>query len=123
MDNILDIFGDDAFSIVSLTNAISNIDHVPGQAGSLTFAGNGQGVPTTKVALEYKSQTLSLIPTSPRGAPAPQETRDKASIFDLEIPHIVLQETISAASIQNVRAFGSNALLAAQQVTNEQTSR
>jgi hypothetical protein len=124
MSNLLDVFSDDAFSLVALTDSISKIDHVPGQAGALAFAGTGQGVPTTDVMIEYRDQTLSIIPTTPRGAPAPQETRDKAKAFKLEIPQVKLEDTIGAHSIQNVRAFGSGDLIAgAQSVVADQIAK
>jgi hypothetical protein len=124
MSNLLDVFSDDAFSLVGLTDSISKIDHVPGQAGELAFAGTGQGVPTTKIAIEYRDQVLSIIPTTPRGAPAPQEVRDKSKLFDLEIPQIKLEDTIGVHSIQNVRAFGSGDLIdGAQTVVNDQLAK
>ena len=60
-NNLLDIFLDDAFSNVSLTNSLANVDHCPGQAGALTFAGVGEGVNTTRIAIEQKDMVLSLI--------------------------------------------------------------
>lgn len=124
MSNLLDIFSDDAFSLVALTESINNIDHVPGLAGERAFVGNSQGVPTTKVAIESRDQVLSIIPTSPRGGPAPQEKRDKAKLFELEIPQIKIEETIGVHSIQNVRAFGSgNLLQGAETVVNEQMAK
>ena len=120
MNNLLDIFLSDAFGEVALTAAVSNVDHVPGQIGALTFAGVGEGVQTTRVAIEHRDQGLSVIPTSPRGGPAPQEIRDKAKLFDLEIPNIKLEETIGAAAVQNVRAFGTSALETVQNVVNQQ---
>lgn len=121
--NFVDIFSDNAFSVESLTDAISKIDHVPGQAGALTFAGTGEGIPTLKVILEYRDTAINLIPFSPRGAPAHQEKRDKAHAFNLAVPHVVIQETIGAAAVQDVRAFGSTELASAQQVVSTQMAK
>lgn len=124
MSNLLDVFSDDAFGLIALTEAINHIDHVPGRAGELAFVGAGAGVPTTKVAIEYRDQALSVIPTSPRGAPAPKETRDKAKTFDLEIPQIKIEDEIHATSVQNVRAFGTGDLMqGAEIVVNEQMAK
>jgi Phage major capsid protein E len=124
MSNLLDVFSDDAFGLVALTDAINKIDHVPGRAGALTFAGNGVGVPTTDVNIEWRDQTLSIIPTSPRGAPAPKEIRDKAKMIKLSIPHVQIEDEVNAASIQNVRAFGSGDLIeGATTVVNEQMTK
>jgi hypothetical protein len=121
MDNLIDIFSGDAFTLEALTDALSKIDHVPGQAGAAAFAGVSQGVRTTKIGIEYRDRELTIIPTSPRGGPAPQETRDKANLIEIAIPHIQLEETISAASIQDKRGFGGNDLVgAAESVINDQ---
>lgn len=112
MDSMIDIFSGDAFTMEALTDALSNIDHVPGQVGAAAFGGVGQGVPTTKIVIEYRDRTLAIIPTTPRGAPAPQERMDKAHLIEIPVPHIQLEETISAASIQDKRQFGTPDLLA-----------
>lgn len=114
-----DIFNDDAFSLIAMTAAINNIDHVPGRAGELCFVGNGEGVPTTTVAIESKAEGLSLIQTSLRGAPAPKEKSDKANIRSVSIPQVKLEDTIGAHQIQGVRQFGStDQLIGAQDVVN-----
>lgn len=110
-----DIFNDDAFSLVTLTAVINDVDHVPGRAGELAFAGVGEGVATTSIALEQINQSLSLIQTSARGAPAPQETQNKGKVWgSITIPQIKLEETIQASSLQNIRELGSQNTLRAQ---------
>jgi hypothetical protein len=116
---MMDIFNDDAFSLISMTAAINNIDHVPGRAGELCFVGTGEGVPTTTVSIESRDQALTLIQTSERGAPAPKEKSDKAVLRSVNIPQIKLEDTIGAHQIQGVRQFGStDALVGAQDVVN-----
>jgi hypothetical protein len=106
-DLSLDVFNDDAFSLVSLTAAINNIDHVPGRAGDLAFVGVGEGVNTTSVMIESVGQQLSLIPTSLRGSPSPYEKHDKRNAITLGIPQIKIEDTLNADQIQNVREFGT----------------
>jgi hypothetical protein len=119
MENFMDIFNDDAFSLISLTAAINNVDHVPGRAGELAFAGTSRGVAVTTVAIESRSEALSLIQTSGRGTPAPKETRTKANVRSVSIPHIKLEDTIQASEVQGVRTFGtSNQLSGVQEVVN-----
>jgi len=103
----MDIFNDDAFSLISLTAAINNVDHVPGRSGELVFAGVGEGVGTLTVSFESKAESLTLIQTSPRGAPAPKEKQDKSNIRAVSIPQIKLEDTIGAHQVQGVRAFGT----------------
>lgn len=121
--NFTDIFDDDAFSMVTLTAAVSDMDHVPGRSGDLAFSGQGMGIPTTAVLIESVGETLSLIPTTLRGAPAPKETVDKRSILQLAVPQIKLEDTINADSIQNVREFGTGNLIGAETVVNRQLQK
>ena len=56
--------------------------------------------------IEEKEGSLSLIPTSPRGAPATQNQHNKRKARSLIVPHIALEDTILAYEVQNVREFG-----------------
>lgn len=120
-----DIFNDDAFSLVALTAAISNIDHVPGRAGELCFLGTGQGVATTTVAIESRAAALTLIQTSRRGAPSEKEAvPDKAVLRSVDIPHIKLEDAIGAHQVQGVREFGTtDQLRGVQSVVNTQMGK
>ncbi len=121
---MLDIFNTDAFGAVSLTAAINKMDYVPGRAGELAFVGAGEGVNTTSIAVEEKAETLSLIATAPRGAPAAQEQSTKRTARTLAVPHIPLENPIRADEVQNVRAFGSeNALEGVQNVVNQRMAK
>ena len=104
----IDIFNDDSFSEIQMTAAINEIDHVPGRAGELVFAGVGQGVDTLSVAIERIGEALTLIPTSTRGGPAPKERTDKRDLLSFDIPQIKLEDTIQASAVQNVREFGTS---------------
>jgi len=105
--NHMDIFNDDAFSLVSLTAAINNLDFVPGRIGELAFAGVAEGVNSLTVSIEQRGQGLTLVQTSPRGGPAPKEVQDKGNIRPVSIPQIKIEDTIGAHQIQGVREFGS----------------
>lgn len=103
----LDIFNDEAFSLIALTNFINKQDHVPGRAGELAFRGNSTPILTDKVAQEWISQSLGLIPTTARGAPAPQETQDKASGNAFSVPQIKLEDTINVSQFLGARQAGT----------------
>jgi hypothetical protein len=107
-----DIFNDDAFSLISLTATINNVDHVPGRAGALAFAGVSEGIPTLSAVFESKAESLTLIREQPRGAPPPQETKDKSNLRSISVPHFPLEATIRADEVQGVRAFGTTDQLA-----------
>lgn len=114
----LDIFSNSAFSLTSLTDAINKVPFVPGRLGQLGIF-DESGVSTTSVMIEEREGSLSLIETSPRGAPATQNLHNKRKARSLVVPHIALEDTVLADEIQNVRAFGTeNALEGVQNVVN-----
>lgn len=120
-----DIFNDDAFSLVALTAAINNIDHVPGRAGELAFAGVGEGVASLTAAIEMRAEALTLIQTSRRNAPAPKEAApDKSTLRSVDIPQIKLEDQIGAHQVVGVREFGStDQFKAVQGVVNKQAAK
>ncbi len=118
----LDIFTSNAFSMVSLTDAINKMPYVPGKIGRLGLF-REQGVPTTSILIEEKEGSLTLVETTARGAPAIQNTHNKRKARSLTVPHVALEDTILADEVQNLRAFGSeNTLAGVQQVVNDRLS-
>lgn len=107
----MDIFNDDAFSLVSMTQAIEKMPNVPSFLGDLGIFGDGEGVDTSIVSIEQKGNTLSLIPTSPRGTAPPMGTTDKRTMRNFSIPRIAKGDQIFAAEIERVRAFGTESEL------------
>jgi Phage major capsid protein E len=67
--------------------------------------------------------SLNLVETTARGAPAIQNTTNKGKARSLVVPHIALEDTILADEVQNVRAFGSESMLeGVQAVVNQRMS-
>jgi hypothetical protein len=118
------IFTDDAFSLISLTDVINSVDTVPGRAGELAFAGAGKPLATTSAAIESNGYSLSLIQTSKRGSPSEKETRTKNVLRSVSIPHVKLEDTIQASEIQDVRTLGStDTLRGARSVIDDQITK
>ncbi|HWL70423.1 MAG TPA: major capsid protein [Geminicoccus sp.] len=101
----MDIFNDDAFSAVNMTDAVDKIPYAPSWLGSLGIF-TPRPVETTDVAIERRSGRLELIPTSERGGPLVEGNPIRRDIRSFRAPRIAKGETLQAASIQNVRAFG-----------------
>lgn len=119
-----DIMNDDAFSVTSLTAGINNVEHVPGRAGELVFAGVGEGVTTTTVTFEIKDEGLTLLTSQPRGGTGDRQTDEKSRLVSLAIPHIPAYDTILADKLLNVRVFGStNQLSGAQSVVDQSNAK
>lgn len=102
----LDVFSNDAFSAVSLTTAVNSIDTNLQILGRMNLF-EVKSSRTDKIAVELRDQVLSLIPTSPRGAPIDNLDKSTRRIKDFRTVRIAQGSTIYAEEIQNIRAFGS----------------
>jgi len=102
----MDIFNDDAFSMLSLTTAIERVPYKPSLLGSLGIFST-RPVTTEFVSMEEIQGRINLIQTDNRGAPPTQQVRDTRNIRVARTRRLALADTIYAAEIQGVRAFGS----------------
>ena len=102
----MDIFKQDAFGMISLTDALNKQEFQPSY-----FRNKGLFVPkpvrTETVAIEEKNGVLSVIQTSARGAPLDQKTGQKRKIRDFRTVRIAKGDRINASEIAGIRAFGS----------------
>jgi hypothetical protein len=106
----MDIFKADAFSTAGMLAAVENLDHKPQYLGSLNlFSSEPQRLRT--VMIESRDGTLRLIPTSPIGAPLTPQTRDKATVINLNTPRLAKEDALRADEIQGIRAFGTESEL------------
>lgn len=116
---MLDVFRSDAFSLRSLTDAILKAPYKPGRIGELGLF-RERGITNTSVVIEEKDGRLSLIQTSPRGAPASTIGESKRTARAFVVPHLARESTVMADEVQDVRAFGSSdATAAVQAIVNE----
>ncbi len=112
----LDVFNSNAFSVVSLTDAINKVPFIPGKIGQLGLF-TESGVTTTTVMIEERQGSLNLIETTSRGAPAVQNHVNKRKARSFVVPHVAMEDTIMADEVQNIRSFGSeNEIESIQQV-------
>ncbi|HBG07672.1 MAG: major capsid protein E [Geobacteraceae bacterium GWC2_58_44] len=105
--SVFDVFAGDAFSLISLTDAINKAPFVPGLLGSLNLF-QEQGVSTTSVMIEEKSGILYLVENKPRGASGQQNQVEKRKARSLILAHLPAEDRLLADEIQGVREFGSN---------------
>jgi len=103
---MLDIFKDDAFGVVSLTDAINELSFVPGRCGELGLF-NAEGVAATSVALEKKGDILVLVAPTPRGGPGITIGKEKRDLRSFIVPHFEINDAIYADEVQNVRSWGT----------------
>lgn len=119
----MDIFNDDAFSLVSMTAAVERMPTVPTFLGSLNLF-QSEGITTNIASIEQRGNTLSLIPTSQRGTQPVSGVTDKRSMRNFNIPRIAKFDQVFAAEIQGIRAFGTESELetVVQKVAQKQAS-
>lgn len=102
----MDVFKQDAFSAVSLTEAVRRSQTIPGLIGSLGLF-TPKPVRTRTVAVETKGNTLNIIQTSEPGAPRTKRANNRGDIRDLRVRRIEESSTITAEQLQGIRVFGS----------------
>jgi hypothetical protein len=105
MDNILDIFNDDAFSTVKLTDAINEVEYAPGRLGEMGLF-TETSVDTITVAVETKGNTIIVVPPTPRGGPGTTVGKKGRKLMPLSVPHFEINDAIMAEEVQSVRGFG-----------------
>jgi len=120
---MLDAFNTDTFGMVSLTNSLELLPFKPARIGELGIF-QPRPIATTTAVIEEKAGKLALIQTSRRGEPALVSESEKRTTRSFVVPHIKLQDTITAETIQNLRAFGSETeLMTLSQEVNDRMAR
>lgn len=119
MPEILDIFSQDAFGLVSMTDAINKQPFIPGRLGQLGIF-EPMGVMTDKISIEEYDGKLGLLNTQPRSGPASKYTPSKRKVRVLPAPHIPFDTHVAADEVRGVRVFGSSdQLQAVQTIVNQ----
>lgn len=104
---VFDIFNDDAFSIIRLTEAMREVKYVPSRIGQLGIFGS-ESIDTLTFGIEKEADgELILVPTSPRGGPGQTIGGTSRNLRSLGVPHFQRDDAILADEIQGVRAFGT----------------
>lgn len=110
----MDVFRQDAFSAISLTQAIQDVKYVPGFLGTLGIF-TPAPVRTTRVMVEKRGMSLNLIRTTERGSARPTRNVDRRNVRDFSTVRIAETDRIMADELQGIRAFGSETELEALQ--------
>lgn len=118
----MNIFDEDAFSMVELTAAMEDLPFNPSLIRSLGLY-EFRGIRQRLFSIERRGGVLELIPFTPDGAdPTPTDRRGEARsmrVFSTE--HVHKENRISASEVAGIRAFGTETEL--QQVMNEVAGR
>jgi hypothetical protein len=100
----MDIFSQNAFSMVSMTAAINKVPYAPDFLGSLGIFEREPVRTTTVGVMIDDSGTLALVPTTPRGAPPIEQKIPARNLRNFTTPRIAIGDTIYAHELQNMPA-------------------
>lgn len=106
----MDVFKGSAFSMTSLTGAIEKADYKPQLLGELGIF-EPMPVRTRNLFVERREGALTLIPSSPTGAPPEELVKDDRDLVPLRTTRLAKSFTLYAEEIQDIRAFGSESEL------------
>ncbi len=103
---MLNIFQNDAFSTVALTRLLNATPYIPNLLDTLGIF-EEERIGVRSAAVERIGNQLSLVPTSPDGAPPATTPHDKRTIRNVETKRLAQQDRIYAHEIANLRRPGS----------------
>ena len=117
----IDIFKGDAFSAMTLGEAVRLIPNQWGLIGNMGLFG-AKPIRGTVFSVEMKNGVIQLVQSSERGTPIPGQSRSKRKMVDFRTERFGLKSRITADDIDNIRAFGSETELmqAQDEVMNRQ---
>ncbi|KAF1041305.1 MAG: hypothetical protein GAK35_03395 [Herbaspirillum frisingense] len=110
MSDILNIFQQDAFSAVALTDAVQRNPYQPTGLGELNIF-DPNPIRTSALAVEERTGQLTLIPFSERGAEGTQRQTEKRKMRYFDVPRLMHDDTLYASELQNIREFGQDTVL------------
>lgn len=103
---MLDIFNNDAFGVIPLTDAINTPVFQPGRIGQMGLFLE-TSVSSIDIAIEEKNGILVLVPPTPRGGPGTTIPKPGRALRVLRAPHHEINDAIMAEEVQGVRAWGT----------------
>ncbi|MDE8344637.1 MAG: major capsid protein [Acidocella sp.] len=107
---ILNVFRNDAFSSVQLTDGVERNPYNPVGLGEMKLF-DPFPIRTKAAAIEQRAGKLIVVPTSNRGDPLTERTTEKRQARYFECPRIAHGDTIRADEVQDVREFGTESVM------------
>ena len=103
---MLNIFQNDAFSTVALTRLLNASPYIPNLLSTLGIF-EEERIGVRSAAVERIGNQLSLVPTSPDGAPPSTTPHDKRTIRDVRTVRLAQNDRIYAHEVANLRRPGT----------------
>ncbi|MEP6587143.1 MAG: major capsid protein [Polaromonas sp.] len=102
----LDIFQNDAFSLSSLSQTITDLPRVPTKLGSSGLF-QEYGINSLVMMIERQGSSLKLVPTAPRGGVGDVAALGPRKLIPVAGVHLPQRGSVLADEVQGIRAFGS----------------
>ena len=99
----------DLFTVTALTEAINKLPAAPGALGAMGLF-TEKGIRTTAVAIELRNGRLFLVPSQSRKEDPQPMGGTPRGVITLSTCHLPVSGVVLPEEIQDVRAFGSEAL-------------
>lgn len=108
----MNIFEQDAFSMMEMTRGLEHIPFKPGLLGSLGLF-SFQPIRVRQFSIESRSGVLTLIPFTEPGSPATQAdtSGEEREVRDFRTRHFKKEVTLWAKEVDGIREFGSDSEL------------
>jgi hypothetical protein len=111
--NILDVFTQNAFGVVALTEAINDITPQYGRLGAMGLF-RDEGVTQRTAVVDFDPITNQLLPQSVWGGPGSANKTAGARSRSYQIPHYAINDSIQAGDLQGRRRPGTDQVQDAQ---------
>lgn len=99
-----DVFAGNKFTAVSLTGQVNKVPYTPHLLGSIPGLFEADGIRTTDLDLTESNGQITIIGTTPRGAPAEQKGNPKRVARKVGTVRLARERHVSADEVQNVLA-------------------
>lgn len=103
----LDVFNNDAFHLVPLSQAMTLMPFQPTMIRSMGLFAE-QGITTVAASIEMENNVLSLVATAPRGAPGAVKNLPRRTVKDFRSIHLPQRCQVYADEVIGLRAFGKS---------------
>lgn len=125
MENMLNIFDDDAFSVVNMTARLNDEPFVPGRAGEV-IDWTEDNITTTTFGVEIdQSGAILIVDPTPRGGPGWNVKKEGPSMKIFKVPHYQIDDGIMADEVLGKRVFGGgvNELMTVQSLVDKRAAQ
>jgi hypothetical protein len=97
----------------SLAETVEAINLLPNRYSRINELGIFSDISLSQrvAIIEIKNNSLTILPTTPWGAPGPTSGGTSRRIQSLVVPHTSWEDTVLAADVMGVRAFGTDSTL------------